>query len=184
MYVDRETNNLYSGSLFLRVSVKGTGFKYGAGDISGNCSYAFQARHFLPSCLFPSFPPSPNPPRQWKSHEDVVPPARKRSKNLPSVTPDGIFPTSPEPITIATARNTLPATVKDPSPAPSQDKSSNEALDSDYTTPAATLRKPQFHVVIAHHSEEPYYFITWTDNLRSIPYVQELGVKVIIHTKA
>ncbi|CAD6588614.1 MAG: hypothetical protein ASARMPRED_003617 [Alectoria sarmentosa] len=43
--------------------------------------------------------------------------------------------------------------------------------------------KPQFDVVIAHHSEEPYYIKVWTDSLRSIPYMQELGMRIIIYTK-
>ena len=43
--------------------------------------------------------------------------------------------------------------------------------------------KPQFDVVIAHHSEEPYYIRVWTDSLRSIPYIQELGMRIIIYTK-
>ena len=43
--------------------------------------------------------------------------------------------------------------------------------------------KPQFDVVIAHHSEEPYYIKVWTDSLRSIPYVQELGMRMVIYTK-
>ena len=45
------------------------------------------------------------------------------------------------------------------------------------------VQNPQLHVVVAHHTEEPYYIRMWTDNLRSVPYVQELGVKVIIYTK-
>ena len=43
--------------------------------------------------------------------------------------------------------------------------------------------KPQFDVVIAHHSEEPYYIKVWTDSLRSIPYMQELGMRIVIYTK-
>ncbi len=43
--------------------------------------------------------------------------------------------------------------------------------------------KPQFDVVIAHYSEEPYYIRVWTDSLRSIPYMQELGMRIIIYTK-
>ena len=43
--------------------------------------------------------------------------------------------------------------------------------------------KPQFDVVIAHHSEEPYYIRVWTDSLRAIPYMQELGMRIIIYTK-
>lgn len=43
--------------------------------------------------------------------------------------------------------------------------------------------KPQIDVVIAHHSEEPYYIKVWTDSLRSIRYMQELGMRIIIYTK-
>lgn len=43
--------------------------------------------------------------------------------------------------------------------------------------------KPQLDVVIAHHSEEPYYIKVWTDSLRSIRFVQELGIRIIIYTK-
>ena len=43
--------------------------------------------------------------------------------------------------------------------------------------------KPQFDAVIAHHSEEPYYIKVWTDSLRSIPFMQELGMRIIIYTK-
>ena len=42
---------------------------------------------------------------------------------------------------------------------------------------------PQFDIVIAHHSEEPFYIKVWTDSLRSIPYMQELGMRIIIYTK-
>ena len=43
--------------------------------------------------------------------------------------------------------------------------------------------RSQLDVVIAHHSEEPYYIKVWTDSLRSIPFVQELGMRIIIYTK-
>ena len=43
--------------------------------------------------------------------------------------------------------------------------------------------KAQLDVVIAHHSEEPYYIKVWTNSLRSVPYMQELGMRVIIYTK-
>ena len=43
--------------------------------------------------------------------------------------------------------------------------------------------KPQLDVVIAHHSEEPYFIKVWTESLRSIPYVQELGMRIVIYTK-
>ena len=42
---------------------------------------------------------------------------------------------------------------------------------------------PQLYVVIAHHSEEPFYMRRWIDSLRSIPHVKELGAKIIIYTK-
>lgn len=45
------------------------------------------------------------------------------------------------------------------------------------------LHDPQLHVVIAHHSEEPFYMRRWIDSLRSIPHVKELGAKIIIYTK-
>ena len=54
------------------------------------------------------------------------------------------------------------------------------------TVPSSQIQvtpKPQFDVVIAHHSEEPYYIKVWTDSLRSIPYVQELGMRMVIYTK-
>lgn len=43
--------------------------------------------------------------------------------------------------------------------------------------------KPQFDVVIAHYHEDPHYIKVWTDTLRSVPYVQELGIRIIIYTK-
>lgn len=43
--------------------------------------------------------------------------------------------------------------------------------------------KPQLNIVIAHYDEEPYYIKVWTDSLRSIPYMQELGMRIIIYTK-
>ena len=48
-------------------------------------------------------------------------------------------------------------------------------------TPATS--KPQLDVVIAHHAEEPYYIKVWTNSLRSVPYMQELGMRIIIYTK-
>lgn len=43
--------------------------------------------------------------------------------------------------------------------------------------------KPQLDVVIAHYTEEPYYIKVWTDSLRAIPYMQELGMRIVIYTK-
>ena len=45
------------------------------------------------------------------------------------------------------------------------------------------IPRPQFDVVVAHHSEEPYYIKVWTDTLRSIPFVQELGMRMVIYAK-
>ncbi len=49
--------------------------------------------------------------------------------------------------------------------------------------PPSTTHVPQLHLVIAHHNEEPFWMRRWIDSVRSIPYIQELGVKVIIYTK-
>lgn len=47
----------------------------------------------------------------------------------------------------------------------------------------AVTPNSQLDVVIAHHSEEPYYIKVWTNSLRAVPYMQELGMRVIIYTK-
>ena len=57
------------------------------------------------------------------------------------------------------------------------------AIQAPVVVPDAVIAKPQFDVIIAHHSEEPYYIRVWTDSLRSIPFVQELGMRIIIYTK-
>ena len=49
--------------------------------------------------------------------------------------------------------------------------------------PSSTTRIPQLHLVIAHYNEEPFWMRRWIDSLRSISYIQELGIKVIIYTK-
>lgn len=51
------------------------------------------------------------------------------------------------------------------------------------TTIITPPQDPQLHVVIAHYSEDPYYIKAWTKNLRTVPFMQELGIKVIIYTK-
>ena len=53
------------------------------------------------------------------------------------------------------------------------------------TTNAApsTARVPQLHLVIAHYNEEPFWMRRWIGSVRSISYIQELGIKVIIYTK-
>ena len=43
--------------------------------------------------------------------------------------------------------------------------------------------RPGFHVVIAHYDEVPYFIGTWLDDLRQIPFIQELGLYVTIYTK-
>lgn len=50
-------------------------------------------------------------------------------------------------------------------------------------TRTSVTPKPQLDVVIAHHSEEPYYIRVWTNSLRAVPYMQELGMRIIIYTK-
>ena len=47
----------------------------------------------------------------------------------------------------------------------------------------STTHVPQLHLVIAHHNEEPFWMRRWIDSVRSISYIQELGIKVIIYTK-
>ena len=109
--------------------------------------------------------------------------------------------TSPESLSNITYPDTFFPPLNDASIAPSSEglQTSNGSKDtlapsSDGATsikapPAApdsqipVAPKPQFDVVIAHHSEEPYYIKVWTDSLRSIPFVQELGMRIIIYTK-
>lgn len=54
---------------------------------------------------------------------------------------------------------------------------------TDETLPSTGSGAPQIHIVIAQYSEDPYYIKTWTDNLRTMPYMQKLGIKVILYTK-
>ena len=49
--------------------------------------------------------------------------------------------------------------------------------------PSPSLTRPEFHVVVAHYEEEPYFIRTWLDDLREIPYIQELGLYITIYTK-
>ena len=69
------------------------------------------------------------------------------------------------------------------SSAANQDSPILDAASIPVPVSQAASSNPQLHVVIAHHTEEPYYIRTWTENLRAIPYVQELGLRVIIYTK-
>jgi len=69
-------------------------------------------------------------------------------------------------------------------PGGTSEHTASSAIPDLVSYPKADPLKPsQLHVVIAHHSEEPYYIRTWLENLRAVPYVQELGVKVTIYTK-
>lgn len=70
-----------------------------------------------------------------------------------------------------------------PSTTLSEETPLNKAPESQPALQIDSSRNPQLHVVIAHYEEDPYYVKVWTDNLRSIPYVQELGLKIIIYTK-
>lgn len=49
--------------------------------------------------------------------------------------------------------------------------------------PLFITRVAQLHLVIAHYNEEPFWMRRWIDSVRSISYIQELGIKVIIYTK-
>ena len=52
------------------------------------------------------------------------------------------------------------------------------------SAPPSTTHRSQLHLVIAHHNEEPFWMRRWIDSVRSIPYIKELGIKVIIYTKS
>lgn len=39
------------------------------------------------------------------------------------------------------------------------------------------------HVIIAHHEEDPFYIRTWLDDLRSVPFVKQHGLHVVVYTK-
>ena len=108
---------------------------------------------------------------------------------------------APESISITAPLDTSPFALNDVSNAPSSENSDSfdnlnntstpDSKDVTFNQPPAEVTnphgsvtsRPQFDVVIAHHSEEPYYIRVWTDSLRSIPYVQELGMRIIIYTK-
>ena len=47
-----------------------------------------------------------------------------------------------------------------------------------------TPSEANFHVIISHYDEEPFYINRWTSNLRSVPFAQSLGVHVTLYTKA
>ena len=73
--------------------------------------------------------------------------------------------------------------LKDMSAASSDGAAPIQAPNVELDSHVPITRKAQLDVVIAHHSEEPYYIKVWTDSLRSIPYMQELGLRIIIYTK-
>lgn len=50
-------------------------------------------------------------------------------------------------------------------------------------TEVSVAGRPQFHVVVAHFSEEPYWMSKWIAGVRAVPYAQGLGVHVVIYTK-
>jgi len=43
--------------------------------------------------------------------------------------------------------------------------------------------KPEFHIVISHYEKDPYGMRIWLDQLRSVPHLQSLGIKVILYAK-
>ncbi len=108
---------------------------------------------------------------------------------------------SAERMSSTTSSNTFASALNDVSTASSSEglHNANDSTDTTATKPDGNLPtqapavvaglktpgtpRPQFDVVIAHHSEEPYYIKVWTDSLRSIPYMQELGIRIIIYTK-
>lgn len=103
---------------------------------------------------------------------------RKKSASLPLAPSRDASPTSSPADGLAAPSSSLEIP---------KDESAHEALPTAAPSiqplhPAASLG-PQLHVVIAHHSEEPQYIKAWTNNLRTMPYMQELGIKVIIYTK-
>ena len=101
-------------------------------------------------------------------------------------------------VPVETAFGTIPSGLNDAANAPSRKGlptvNAFKDTSSDGTTPIQApaaapnsqfsgTPKPQFDIVIAHHSEEPYYIKVWTDSLRAVPYMQELGMRIIIYTK-
>ena len=59
----------------------------------------------------------------------------------------------------------------------------SQVSETVHIRPLPGLDSPEFHVVIAHHEEEPYFIHPWLDDVRQIPYVQELGLHITIYTK-
>ena len=73
--------------------------------------------------------------------------------------------------------------VDDTSNAPDNKTPLGDTASGKTNAPPATTHIPQLHLVIAHYNEEPFWMRRWIDSVRSISYMQELGIKVIIYTK-
>lgn len=43
--------------------------------------------------------------------------------------------------------------------------------------------KPQFHIVVSHYQRDIRSMRVWLDQLRSVPYLQSLGIRVIVYSK-
>ena len=83
----------------------------------------------------------------------------------------------------ATPSATSATAVEDISFAPHNNTPPIDTASRKTDAPPSTTHVPQLHLVIAHHKEEPFWMRRWIDSVRSIPYIQELGIKVIIYTK-
>lgn len=73
--------------------------------------------------------------------------------------------------------------VDDTSNAPDNNPPLGVTASGKTKSPPSTTRVPQLNLVIAHYNEEPFWMRRWIDSVRSISYMQELGIKVIIYTK-
>lgn len=51
------------------------------------------------------------------------------------------------------------------------------------SSPFPKAPKPQFHIVISHYQRDFHPMKIWLDQLRSVPYLQSLGVRVIVYSK-
>ena len=73
--------------------------------------------------------------------------------------------------------------VDDTSNAPDNSAPLGDTASDKTQAPSSATRVVQMHLVIAHYNEEPFWMRRWIDSVRSISYIQELGIKVIIYTK-
>ena len=87
-----------------------------------------------------------------------------------------------DPVT-ATSLATSATGVEDTSFAPHNKTPLVDTASGKTDAPPSTTHVPHLHLVIAHHNEEPFWMRRWIDSVRSIAYVQELGIKVIVYTK-